>query len=463
MPNQDSPDFSFLNDSGDTPKKPSEPEQSESSQAEETQPVGEETHVEESETDDNGPAWMNQTDDSDSHDSGTRFAAALGGSSSADELPSFTDDADSSAGEETIQAEDSFASDEQADDDDEEQDTTTTETWEQPAEDVDVAESWSTEPESPVADPVAMAAAAASAAVNTPGSVGPETTATEETEKPAAEKKKSKPAPAKAARKSRKKSSSSKSKSAESDSSSSLPTVVLISYASAVTLICLYLLFQSFAGKPHDLESLPDLKPPMKNDEIAYRLVPEGAGLPAGHTLRLGQSKRYGNLKVTPLRVEREPLKFSHYTGDPMKKRDATAPVLKLWLKFENVSKDQTFAPLDRKLLLTRIVDPREPEYLRSNQFLAPQSDKGNLDETILLYDLEMHGNWNFADFNEDLTLGPGESCEVYLPSREVKADETDQPLVWRVQFRKGYNPKSYRGVTTLIEVRFDPKKIQQA
>ncbi len=96
-------------------------------------------------------------------------------------------------------------------------------------------------------------------------------------------------------------------------------------------------------------------------------------------------------------------------------------------------------------------------------QFLAPQSDKGNLDETILLYDLEMHGNWNFADFNEDLTLGPGESCEVYLPSREVEADETDQPLVWRVQFRKGYNPKSYRGVTTLIEVRFDPKKIQQA
>jgi len=447
MPNQDSPDFSFLNESSDPGNRPPhEPPAPEAGKPEE--PTAEETQVED---DAGGPAWMNQSDDSEAQDSGTRFAAALGGSAPSNSASLFSESSETAAGEETLPMEE---------EPDDEADASVTETWEEsPNQDVEeeslAPENESDETESPVAkaDPVAMAAAAATAAISTPGSVGPEKTATS-TDAPAAEVPVKKPAL---------KASGSKrgKKSAQDDSS--FKSVLLVSYASAVTLVCLYLLYQSYAGKPHDLESLPDLKPPMKNDEIAYRLVPEGADLPPGHTLKLGDSRRYGNLKVTPLRVESEPLQFAHYTGDPQRQRDATDPVLKLWVRFENVSSDQTFAPLDRKLLLTRIVDPSEPEFLRSNQFLAARSDKGNLEETILLYDLEMHGNWNFAGLPEDLTLGPGESCEVYIPSSEIDLAELDDQIVWRIQFRKGYHPKSYRGVTTLIEVRFDPKAIKNA
>ncbi|MCA8984343.1 MAG: hypothetical protein KDA76_11320 [Planctomycetaceae bacterium] len=243
--------------------------------------------------------------------------------------------------------------------------------------------------------------------------------------------------------------------------SSNLLVMVLISYASAMTLFCLYLLMQSYSGKPHELESLPDLKPPMKNDEIAYRLVPEGANLPPGHTLKLGESRRFGNVVVTPLRVEKEPLKFSHYSGDPGRSRPAAGPVLKLWLKFENVSSDQKFAPIDRLLVLKRIVDASRPEFLRSNQCIAPASRKGDLTETMLLYDLEMHGDWNFAGLADNPLIGPGESVEVYLPSEELDSISLDQPLIWRVQFRKGYHPTSYRGVTTLIEVKIEAGSIQ--
>ncbi len=261
---------------------------------------------------------------------------------------------------------------------------------------------------------------------------------------------------------SRSRSSSRKEKQAQGPQKN-LVFMLLASYASAVTLVCLYLLMQSLAGQPHHLESLPDLKPPMKNDEIAYQLAPEEAALPPGHTLKLGESRRFGNVLVTPLRIEKRPLRFTHFSGNPQQNRAETEPVLKLWVRFENVSRDQKFAPLDRELLLKRVVDPSRPEFVRSNQFLVPASRKGDLSKTRLLYDLEMFSDWNFAGFEEDPVLAPGESVELYLPSAEVRAEQIplDQPLLWRVQFRKGYHPESYRGVTTLIEIKIDSSAIQ--
>ena len=239
--------------------------------------------------------------------------------------------------------------------------------------------------------------------------------------------------------------------------------IIVLSYASAITLICAILIMQSFQAKKHDLESLPDLKPPMKDDEIAYRLVPEAAKLPPGHTLKLGESRRFGNVRVTPTKVVYEPLEFTHYSPTSDKTRVASKPVMKLWLKFENVSKDQKFAPLDRKLMLMRIVDPKRREYMRSNQFLCPADSKGDLDKTSLLYNLEMVGDWDFAGVKDDPVLSPGETLDIYLPSSEEAYDKMDGEITWRVQFRKGYNPKSKRGVTTLIEVIFDKKQVISA
>ncbi|MBL4884470.1 MAG: hypothetical protein JKY95_08040 [Planctomycetaceae bacterium] len=236
--------------------------------------------------------------------------------------------------------------------------------------------------------------------------------------------------------------------------------LLAVSYASAITLVCIYLVIQAVTAKPHDLESLPDLKPPMKEDEIAYRLVPEAVGLPRGHTLKIGQTRRFGNLLVTPTKVIYEPVQFVHYSGDPSITRPPSEPAMKLWLKFENVSKDQKFSPLDRQLMLTRIVDSKKQMALRSNQFLCPSSEKGNLDKTDLLFDLEMVGDWNFAGTQEETLLSPGESVELYLPSDEASYDKMQGEITWRVQFRKGYHPKSKRGVTTLIEVVFDKSDI---
>ncbi|MDF1744594.1 MAG: hypothetical protein P1V19_12930 [Gimesia sp.] len=240
-----------------------------------------------------------------------------------------------------------------------------------------------------------------------------------------------------------------------------------LTYAIAATILVGMLLYAKYLGDPHQLESLPDLKPPVKNDEIALQLVPENAKLPAGHTLQLGgPGRRFGNVLVTPLRVTRGPIEFEHYTGDATKTRSPSKDVLKLHLKFENVSRDQTFEPLDQKLLLTRVAGKTSESQLRANNFVCRVDQKRTDAERVLVYDMPPSWEWNLKGQNinqETLSqkLGPGESFETYIATNEAGIDSLKGELVWRLQLRKGYNPVSYRGVTTLIEVVFNSDQIQ--
>ena len=93
--------------------------------------------------------------------------------------------------------------------------------------------------------------------------------------------------------------------------------LVVASYASAMTIAAVWLLMKVLNPTANTLENLPDLEP--KRDsagQIGLRLVPEEAPMPLGHELKLGDEQRFGNLKVTALRVTRGPLEFSHYDPD---------------------------------------------------------------------------------------------------------------------------------------------------
>ncbi len=240
-----------------------------------------------------------------------------------------------------------------------------------------------------------------------------------------------------------------------------------LTYAVAATILVAMLLYAKYLGDPHQLESLPDLKPPVKNDEIALQLVPENATLPAGHTLKLGEpGRRFGNVLVTPLRVTRGPLEFEHYTGDATRTRTPSADVLKLHLRFENVSDDQTFEPLDQKLLLTRVGGKTSESPMRANNFVSRVDQKQTDGERVLIYDMPPSWEWNLKGQNinqeaQPQNLKPGESFETYVATNEQGINSLKGDLVWRLQLRKGYNPKSYRGVTTLIEVLFNSDQIQ--
>jgi len=239
--------------------------------------------------------------------------------------------------------------------------------------------------------------------------------------------------------------------------------MLVVSYASAVTIAFIWLLLNRSTA---DL-SLPDIDPPKNKDgKIAYRLVPEEAELPAGNILRLGQTARYGNVEVTPLKVTRGPLEFVHYK-DAKRTLPSSAPVLKLWLKFSNVSKDQAFAPIDKKLMYTQLPDRKNPGSLRSNNFLCRVEEKTRTGERVLVYPLSITSEFDVKGQQLEVDLAPreiqpGEEMTTFIPSDSENLSQLEGDLVWRVHIRKGHNPKSGRGVTTIVEVMFSSDDVQE-
>lgn len=237
---------------------------------------------------------------------------------------------------------------------------------------------------------------------------------------------------------------------------SNLKTVLLISYASAMTLIALFLFMKGNqpTTNPH-LESLPDVAPePM--GELSY--VPVEAQLPEGHTLKIGEKQRYGNILVEPIRVVREPIQFSHYDPTSRLTRPASDPVIKMWLRFTNLSDEQKIAPLDGDLLLRWVTNSaQQREY--SNQYLFAEGASQSSDE-ISTYRHSKTSDWDLLDQQLGHVLEPGESFETYIASTEELPTELPQRLNWRFQFRKGYSP-SGNGVTTLVDIAFNKDEIE--
>jgi len=225
-------------------------------------------------------------------------------------------------------------------------------------------------------------------------------------------------------------------------------TILLIGYASAATLACAYLFYQWRHPNPHALESLPD-KPPLEQHE-AFLWTPIDSQMPLGHTLQLGQQQRFGNILVEPLRVERGPLTFSHFSGNAQR-RGPSKPVLKLWFRFTNVSNDQTIAPLDASLVFDRRLDDGR---MLANNFVCRRGDKPNNGPVVFMFDEPPASEWDLVGQRLGTPLAPGESLETYLATTEEGIEDMSGELLWRVHLRKGYSPKG-NGVTTLIEIAF--------
>ncbi len=233
--------------------------------------------------------------------------------------------------------------------------------------------------------------------------------------------------------------------------------LLLFSYSSAITLGFLYLLYYGSANKSdYGLESLPDVVP-QKKKTASISVYKETAEMPAGHDLQIGDSQRFGNIEVTVLKVTRGSVQFRHF-ADANKSRLPSAPVLKLWLRFKNVSQDQEIAPLDDQLLFTRAGKNRFS--YRSNQFVVRAEQKANRDaKRIIAFDHIIGSGWDLANLPLDKPLQPGKSRDYYVPTCENDLDILTGELVWRVHIRKGYSSRG-NGVTTLFEVRFNSTAI---
>ncbi len=240
--------------------------------------------------------------------------------------------------------------------------------------------------------------------------------------------------------------------------------VLALTYGSVMTILFVRAYQQNQElrdPEPHHLESLPDFK---RLDEGTLKLVPEEAELPPGHTLNLRESQTFGYVRVTPLQVTRGMLHFDAPTDNPRGVRASIGPVLKLWLRFDNVSTDQVIPPLDRELRMRRTQNDQNPSRMRANNFVNRVEDRTNRGHRVMMF-RPMTQNWKETEWTiqgleAERSLQPGESFETFLPTTEVGLEKLTGPLVWRFHFRKGFNPQSGNGVTTLAEVVFHSNDI---
>jgi hypothetical protein len=240
----------------------------------------------------------------------------------------------------------------------------------------------------------------------------------------------------------------------------------LLGYAIALTLLLLGLLLTgrlSLTGNAV-LESLPDLRPLAPNE---FRKIEDGAELPKGHVLKMGESRRFGDVVVTPVKLTKEPLKFQGFLSGEINEKLTSQPVLKLWLNFESVADDYAYPPFDSGLMSNRTPPYSRDETTLANSFLtifAPSQDSATTRKLNYLH--TMDDNFVIAGQNSAKVLQPGESMTTFIAASEndndPATDESTQ-FVWRIQFRKGVNVSSGNGVTTLIDVKFSGADIDKA
>ena len=233
--------------------------------------------------------------------------------------------------------------------------------------------------------------------------------------------------------------------------------ILVASYASALTIFLGYLWISDGLLRSR-LESLPDLQPLRENE---FTIPKIGETLPWGHTLKLGDIRRFGNVNVKVLRVSRGPVEFEYFQKvADAPDRKPTPPVLKLWLEFENVSQDQAFAPLDLRLMTNGYFDDNLRRH--GNTFVRNRLETGEDAQLTFAMSHSPDDSMDIKGLEAGRILKPSEKCVVFIPLEEAGLDLLQGELVWRVQFRKGFHPESMHGVTTLIEVEFHSDDIRK-
>jgi hypothetical protein len=213
-------------------------------------------------------------------------------------------------------------------------------------------------------------------------------------------------------------------------------TVILGSYASAVTLACLWLWWQ---GR-HRAEAAPDEPPTEVRFEHGFRadrsrILKPPEPILAERLTDLGKTLKLDALEFTPLGLSREAVRLEPRGLDGEREsRDGGEGALVLRVRLKNRSENQVFAPMDEAFLRQR--DRGQPD-----SFLETASGG-----RIEMYPLAVESEWSIAgqEFKE---LRPGESLETILVSEKDVGDRASAPMTWRLHLRTSIDRTETIGV----------------
>jgi hypothetical protein len=250
--------------------------------------------------------------------------------------------------------------------------------------------------------------------------------------------------------------------------------VPLISYSVLATIVIILLRINQQPAKNqiHPLEMLQDLegetpgvKPGKKKVSVNFHGKQE-LDLPEKLRTSIGKPIRIGDLEVTPLSVEFRPIEFVIPGKQPV---SSETDALVLNLRLKNVSDGFAFHPLD-------------PYYERRWEEVKGQT-KSDMPFTYLTVgNSRFYGGpitsaereeWREAIRGQNLerVLQPGDTLETFIctsPNDPVKEaiQRTTQPLLWRVQVRRGAVKTPNRGdvsAAAVVGVEFTGDEIGRA
>lgn len=255
---------------------------------------------------------------------------------------------------------------------------------------------------------------------------------------------------------------------------------VLIPYAVVATLAVIYLLQQQHQGQkqPHVLESIPDqglyedflegrrreAVPPLSQageKPPAVKVIPANEPMPPEvPPVKLGETRRVGDLAVTPLEVTRETLRYDYRNGQRQVLGE-DALVLKLQVKNEG---KLIFRPDDETFNRAHLDDSRAPVYTYLQA--GPQRFYGAVAQPAQ----------ERVSFPPCGSLLPGETGTIHVialnsgdgKTAAVSALSGPGPFLWRVQLRRGKEEVTMTSgrkrsvwVTAMVGIAFGPEEVK--
>jgi hypothetical protein len=213
-------------------------------------------------------------------------------------------------------------------------------------------------------------------------------------------------------------------------------TLLLVSYASAVTLGLLWVLAGGRKVREKDeIDLFPApanrLDPGRRADQ-SRKVVPPPP-LAADHLAGLGQAVRLGSLEATPLAIALGRVDLEG-AFDESEHRDGGADALRLKLRLKNISTDTIFVPLDEAFIRERVVG-------KPDSFI--ETAKGG---PIAMYPLAVASEWSIRgqNFKE---LQPGEAFDAELVSATDVTARLSPRMTWRIRLRTGMDQTDTLGV----------------
>jgi hypothetical protein len=221
--------------------------------------------------------------------------------------------------------------------------------------------------------------------------------------------------------------------------------ILLLTYSSVLTLVLIWLFWTGRIPKSAPPETPPTAtektapEPAVRHVELRPATPPPP--IPPENITTLRKPVRLGDLEVTPRSIEAGPVALVHRIDANERRSEDDCLVLRL--RLTNLSKNQTFTPIDP-------VQVRERDIRTFDPYIATSEGR-----PIRLFPLALDSEWSL--FGQEFpVLAPNESAETFIAAEPGSADHLADEMTWRVRVRFG----PYR--SDMIGVRFTKSDVRR-